>query len=279
MDAADAPARRAAMSAPQVQRLALQRDAAGEAGARQVEHVLDHAAHALAAREHAVRGLLAPPRPSTAAASRCAAVTMASSGLRRSWPSTAVNISFRRSVSVRSCSSLRELLLLPMQLEEHVRLVPQDVRLDRLVEEVDRAGFVALEHAVLVARAGGDEDDRHVARALAAAHQLGELEAVHVGHLHVEQRQRDVVRRAAARAPRRRSAPCSSSTSSRAQQRREREEVLLEVVDEQALHAQRHGHALAAASALRRARAAGPRSPSSGSTKSAGVRCQAPPPA
>ena len=45
---------------------------------------------------------------------------------------------------------LQQLLLLAMELEEHVRLVLQDVRLDRLVEEVDRAGVVALEQPMLV---------------------------------------------------------------------------------------------------------------------------------
>ena len=88
---------------------------------------------------------------------------------------------------------------------------------------------------MLIADAGGDEDDRDVPRALAAAHQLGQLEAVHVRHLHVEQGQRDVVHQqqlqrlgAGARAS-------SISTSSPAQQRREREQVLLEIIDEQAL--------------------------------------------
>ena len=38
-----------------------------------------------------------------------------------------------------------ELLFLAVQLEEHFRLAAQDVRLERLVEEVDRAGVVALE--------------------------------------------------------------------------------------------------------------------------------------
>ena len=51
-----------------------------------------------------------------------------------------MNISFSRSVSVRSLQLACELLLLAVELEEHVRLVLQDVRLDRLVEEIDRAG-------------------------------------------------------------------------------------------------------------------------------------------
>jgi hypothetical protein len=37
------------------------------------------------------------------------------------------------------------------------------------------------------------ENDGNVAAALVAAHQFGELEAVHLRHLNVDQRQRDVV--------------------------------------------------------------------------------------
>ena len=51
---------------------------------------------------------------------------IALSGLRRSWPSTAANISLSRSVSVRCCSSWTQLLLLAIELEEHVRLVLED---------------------------------------------------------------------------------------------------------------------------------------------------------
>ena len=63
----------------------------------------------------------------------------------------------------------------------------------RLVQEVDRAALVALEGVVQLAAGGADEDDRDVPRALGAAHQLGQLEAVHAGHLHVEDRQRELV--------------------------------------------------------------------------------------
>src|SRR5271155_1719066 len=88
---------------------------------------------------------------------------------------------------------LRELLALTVQLEEHVGLVLEYVRLDRLIDEVDGPGLVALEHALRLARACGDENDRYVARTLTAAHELGELEAVHVWHLHVEKGEREVV--------------------------------------------------------------------------------------
>ena len=51
----------------------------------------------------------------------------------------AANISLSRSARCAACSSLGELLLLPVQLEEHVGLALEDLRLDRLEEEVDRA--------------------------------------------------------------------------------------------------------------------------------------------
>jgi hypothetical protein len=74
-----------------------------------------------------------------------------------------------------------------------------------------------------------------VLRAFGAAHQLGELEAVHHRHLHVEQRERDVVHeqeleRLEARLGAEDLEPVA------AQQRLERVEVLLDVVHEQKLH-------------------------------------------
>ncbi len=84
-------------------------------------------------------------------------------------------------------------VLLPVQVEEHARLVDQHVRVDGLVQEVHRTAFVAHELAPLVVRAGGHEDQRNVARALGPADQLGELEAVHLGHLHIQQGQGHIV--------------------------------------------------------------------------------------
>jgi hypothetical protein len=88
---------------------------------------------------------------------------------------------------------LSELLALTVELEEHVGLVLENVRLDRLVDEVDRPRLVALEHALRLARARGDENDRDVAGTLATAHQLGQLQSVHLGHLHVEKGEREVM--------------------------------------------------------------------------------------
>ena len=128
--------------------LTLDHDAAGQARARQIEHVLDHAAHVAAARQHARRRFLSRGLGGARLRS-CAEAKMALNGLRRSCASKALNISFRRSVSVRSLQFLSELLALAVQLKEHVRLVLEDVRLDGLVDEVDGARFVALEEALL----------------------------------------------------------------------------------------------------------------------------------
>ncbi len=86
-----------------------------------------------------------------------------------------------------------DLPALAVQVEEDIGLAAQHVRLDRLLDEVDRAGLIAAEPPLGVGAAGGQEDDRDVAAALVAAHQLGQFEAVHAGHLHVQQRQRHVV--------------------------------------------------------------------------------------
>jgi hypothetical protein len=77
-----------------------------------------------------------------------------------------------------------------VQLGLHLGL--EDLRVERFEQVVHRATGIALEHGrgLLV---GGEENDRGQPRALAAAHQPGDLEAVHLGHLHVEQDQVDFV--------------------------------------------------------------------------------------
>jgi hypothetical protein len=219
----------------EVDGVALQRDAAGQAGAREIEEIVDQAAHALAARQHPAGGF-------AHVVLRAGALDEMRAGENRAERIAQIVAEYGREHLVEPqrfrplVQFAHELLLLAIELKEDVRLVAQDVRLDRLVEEIDRAALVALEHAVLIAHAGGQEDDRHMAGPLAAAHQLGQLEAVHVGHLHVEQRQRHVVRqqqierlRAGTRQQR--------LDVVRAHQRRQREEVLLQVVDQQTLHA------------------------------------------
>jgi hypothetical protein len=72
-----------------------------------------------------------------------------------------------------------------------------------------------------------------VAGALGAAHQLGQLEAVHFRHVHVEQNQRHVV--AEEQIERLRSGPRRQDLHvQRLEQRGEDEQVLVQVVDQEA---------------------------------------------
>ena len=87
---------------------------------------------------------------------------------------------------------LLERLALAEQLHEDVDLGAEDVRVERLEDVVDGAELVAAEDIRLAARQRGEEDDRRVAGAVALADQAGGLEAVEVGHLHVEQHDREV---------------------------------------------------------------------------------------
>ena len=89
-------------------------------------------------------------------------------------------------------------------------------------------------------KAGGDEDQRHVTRALAVAHPLGQLEAVHAGHLHVDNRQRHFVGEQQVECVGAR--PGGQDVDAvAAEQGRERQQVLLVIVDKQAFHLYRRG--------------------------------------
>ena len=61
------------------------------------------------------------------------------------------------------------------------------------LDEVHCAGLIPPKAALAIRSPGGDEDDRDVSRPLAAAHELGQFEAVHARHLDVQERERDVV--------------------------------------------------------------------------------------
>jgi hypothetical protein len=103
----------------------------------------------------------------------------------------------KRLVQTQRALQLRELglhaPLLRIELDEHADLALKDHRVYRLVQEIDRARFVAAESAQRIVRRRGHENNRDVARALGAAHELGKLEAVHAGHAHVHERERDVM--------------------------------------------------------------------------------------
>jgi len=80
------------------------------------------------------------------------------------------------------------------QVDEHAHFRAQHLGHDGGGDVVDRAEGVALRRAQLVRVVGGDEDDRDVRRALAAADQGRRLEPVEARHVDVEQDQREVAR-------------------------------------------------------------------------------------
>ena len=127
-------------------------DTTAEPDARQIEQVVDD-------RRHSLTGSIQPGhrelRPIVGRRSSRAAAPGHDRAQRVSQvvADAATNVSFSRSVSA-SCCRWR------VELEEDVRLVRRMRGIDRLEEEVDGARVVALEHAVRLARAGGDEDDR-----------------------------------------------------------------------------------------------------------------------
>jgi hypothetical protein len=69
----------------------------------------------------------------------------------------------------------------------------QNARVDRFIKEVDGAVFIAAKQTMRIAIAGGHEDQRYMLGALAAAHDFGEFETIHLRHLHVENNQRHIV--------------------------------------------------------------------------------------
>jgi hypothetical protein len=80
-----------------------------------------------------------------------------------------------------------ERLTLAEQLDEDRHFRPEDLRVERLEDVVDRAELVAAEDVRLAAREGGQEDDRRVFGAVALTDQRRGLEPVEIRHLHVEQ--------------------------------------------------------------------------------------------
>ena len=84
-----------------------------------------------------------------------------------------------------------ELLGLSEQLDEHPDLRPQHLRHDRRHDVVDRAQGVA-PGAVRLVTGRGHEDDRGMLRPGACADERRGLEAVHLGHVDVEEDDREI---------------------------------------------------------------------------------------
>ena len=86
-----------------------------------------------------------------------------------------------------------EPLTTEVQIDEHTHLRPEDVRVERFEQVVDRAVRVPLEHVRRVAADRRDEHDRHRAQAWMRLDERRGLEAVDAGHLHVEQHDGELV--------------------------------------------------------------------------------------
>jgi hypothetical protein len=76
---------------------------------------------------------------------------------------------------------------LEIELDKHVDLRAEDLRLEGLGHVVDGADGVSLEDILLVFADRREKDDRHEPRSFARLDHLRSLEAVHAGHLHIEQ--------------------------------------------------------------------------------------------
>jgi hypothetical protein len=85
-----------------------------------------------------------------------------------------------------------ELACLAMQLDEDPHLGAQDFRHDGHRDVVDGAVLVALEPVELGERDAGDKDDRGLSKARVLAHHRRQLEAVELGHDHVDQHDREL---------------------------------------------------------------------------------------
>ncbi len=82
---------------------------------------------------------------------------------------------------------------LSVEREKDLDLAAQHVGIDRLEKEIDGAGTVAAKAVGLGLMHRGDENDRHVPRLRVLARVAGDLIAVHLRHLHVEQHHRERV--------------------------------------------------------------------------------------
>jgi hypothetical protein len=128
---------------------------------------------------------------------------------------------------------LMDLLVLLPELDEDRNLGAQDLRVERFEHVVDRADLVAAEDVPLLFRECGQEDDRDEARPLALLDHLGDLEAVEVGHLDVEQDHREVVSVQQAAERLCAGARADELVPERLEDRLQREEVLGPIVDEE----------------------------------------------
>src|SRR4051812_23728070 len=74
-----------------------------------------------------------------------------------------------------------------MKVDEDGDLLPDDIRVERLDEVVDRADRIGPVDLTDVGGQGGEEDDGDVAGSFDLFEMVGDLEAVHAGHHHIEE--------------------------------------------------------------------------------------------
>ncbi|MFU0840967.1 MAG: NAD-specific glutamate dehydrogenase [Pseudomonas fragi] len=84
-------------------------------------------------------------------------------------------------------------LALAIQLNEHIDLALDRMNIQRLVQKVHRAAFIALEGIVHLAPGGTDKHDGDVFGLGRTPHQLGQLKTIHAGHLHIQNGHRELV--------------------------------------------------------------------------------------
>src|SRR5215472_6859297 len=85
------------------------------------------------------------------------------------------------------------LMPLAAELDEDRDLLADDLRIERLDEIVGAPGCVRPVNLFRVLTEGGDEDDGNVAAALERLEMSRNLETVHPGHRHVDQRHGEAV--------------------------------------------------------------------------------------
>jgi hypothetical protein len=81
---------------------------------------------------------------------------------------------------------------LPVHFKKNVRLAAQDVRLDRLLDEIHGARFITPE-TTLTSTARCHEYNGDMTRSLIASHEFCKLKSVKSGPLDVNQRQRNIM--------------------------------------------------------------------------------------
>ena len=76
-----------------------------------------------------------------------------------------------------------------LMLQQGLDLGLENLWVERFEQVVHGATGIALDHGVLRLFVGGEKDDRGQPGTLAATHQAGDFEAIHAGHLYIQQHQ------------------------------------------------------------------------------------------